>query len=125
MRRSMPFSNLPIMLKFLFMDLMLIAAVMLIWLAMLRSVKNTQGEKYREMEYNAVSASSNILNLSVEDICTIGLGDNTGIEEGIHRQIEILVEEVELHELDAQFGVHPGHAFRQDTVLAEAADGVG
>ena len=71
MRRSMPFSNLPIMLKFLFMDLMLIAAVMLIWLAMLRSVKNTQGEKYREMEYNAVSASSNLLNLSVETSVSI------------------------------------------------------
>jgi len=70
-RRSGLLSNLPLTLKFVLMDVLLICAVMLIWIAMVRSVNRTQGEKYKEMEHNAVSASANIINMSVETSVSI------------------------------------------------------
>lgn len=70
-RRAAILSNLPVRGKFLFMEIMLVACVLLTWAAMLMSVKNTQSEKYKEMEYNAVSAAANTLNVTVETSMSI------------------------------------------------------
>ncbi|MDO4862979.1 MAG: hypothetical protein Q4A05_02315 [Ruminococcus sp.] len=70
-RRSSLLSNLPVMLKFIFMDIMLIAAVTLVWTSMLRSVKLTQREKYKQMENTAINATADVMNLTVETAVSI------------------------------------------------------
>ena len=70
-RRSALLSNLPVTLKFLFMDLMLVAAVLLVWAAMVRTIRNTQREKYKQMENTAVSATADIMNVTVETAVSI------------------------------------------------------
>ena len=70
-RRSALLSNLPVMLKFLFMDVLLAAAVLLMWVAMVRTIRNTQREKYKQMENTAVSATADIMNVTVETAVSI------------------------------------------------------
>lgn len=59
------------MLKFALMDVLLVTSVLLIWAAMLRSVKGTQKEKYKQMENTAVSATADIMNVTVETAVSI------------------------------------------------------
>ena len=70
-KNAPPFSDAPILLKFAFLDLMLILAILIVWVAMLRTISVTQSEKYREMENTVITAAEQITNMSVESAVSI------------------------------------------------------
>ena len=53
------------------MDLLLLASVLLIWVALVRSIQANQKEKYRQMENTAISATADIMNVTVETAVSI------------------------------------------------------
>ncbi len=70
-KNAPPFSNAPILLKFVLLDLMLILAILTVWVAMLRTISVTQKEKYKEMENTVITAAEQITNMSVESAVSI------------------------------------------------------
>ena len=70
-RRFAPFSNTPVGIKNAILVVMMLLAVLTIWGSMVRTIKLTQKEKYRQMEHTVVTASEQIVNLSVESAVSI------------------------------------------------------
>ena len=70
-RRAALLSNLPLVFKFVFMNILLVTAVLLVWIAMIRSIQATQKEKYKQMENTAVSATADLMNVTVETAVSI------------------------------------------------------
>lgn len=69
--RFAPFSNTPVGIKNAILVVMMLLAVLTIWGSMVRTIKLTQKEKYRQMEHTVVTASEQIVNLSVESAVSI------------------------------------------------------
>ena len=69
--RSAPFSDLPIWLKMTVLLLLLVTAVCLSCLAMLKTVKKIQQEKYYQMEVTAITSAEQIMNMSIETAVSI------------------------------------------------------
>ena len=67
----MPFSNLSVRRKFLMIDVMVVLAVILTWVTMLSSISKTKEEKYKQMEMTAITASDQMLNVSLENAFSI------------------------------------------------------
>ena len=53
------------------MNILLVSAVLLVWIAMIRSIQATQKEKYKQMENTAVSATADLMNVTVETAVSI------------------------------------------------------
>lgn len=70
-RRFAPFSNTPVSIKSALLVIMMLLSVATIWGAMVRTILITQREKYRQMEHTVVTASEQIVNLSVESAVSI------------------------------------------------------
>ena len=64
------------------------------------------------------------LRLAAQRLLVLPEGRRLPVEEGIHGGVEILVQEGELEELDAQLDVGPRHAVGHDAVFEEAAHGL-
>ena len=69
--RAAPFADLPLWLKSAVLTLLLIIAVGIIWLAMIRTIRNEQQTKYKQLESNAVISAEQIVNMSVETAVSI------------------------------------------------------
>ena len=70
-RKFAPFSNTPVSIKSALLVIMMLLSVATIWGAMVRTILITQREKYRQMEHTVVTASEQIVNLSVESAVSI------------------------------------------------------
>ncbi|MCR4640233.1 hypothetical protein [Ruminococcus sp.] len=70
-RRFAPFSNTPVSIKNGALVIMMLLAVMTIWGSMVRTITLTQKVKYKQMEHTVVTASEQIVNLSVESAVSI------------------------------------------------------
>lgn len=80
--KEYPFSNLPVRKKFLLMDIMLIFSVLLVWTAMVRTISKTQKEKYKQMERTAITASEQIVDMSVES--AVSIAKNIYTDESVY-----------------------------------------
>lgn len=81
-RKFAPFSNTPVNIKSAILVIMLLLAVLTIWGAMVRTILITQREKYRQMEHTVVTASEQIVNLSVES--AVSIAQNIYTNEAIY-----------------------------------------
>ena len=58
-------------LKFVLIDTFLVLSIFIVWFAILRTVSSTQKKKYKQMEHTVVTASEQIMNMSVESAVSI------------------------------------------------------
>ena len=81
-------SNLSVTLKFVFVELFLLFAVLTITFAMVRTISLTQKRKYSQMEKTAVTASEHIMNMSIESAVSIAknIYTNEAIYEFLNRE---------------------------------------
>lgn len=61
----------------------------------------------------------------VLNVVTVGLGDDSTVEEGIDGSVEMLAPEGKAEELDTELEVAPHHAVAEDAVFEISAEGLG
>ena len=76
------FSDLPVAIKFLLLDILLLLAVIMVFTAMLRAISAAQKEKYTQMERTVITASEQITEMAVDS--AVALAKNIYSNETIY-----------------------------------------
>ena len=70
-KRSAPFSGLSVMKKFVFFDIMMIAAIISVGTIMVATVMNVTAKKYSQIEKTVISSTEQMTTIGVESAVSI------------------------------------------------------